>query len=79
MQVAYESEDQANKASVAKAGMPAPPPPPPKPQIPPDELNQVVGRLNDLMNMDPAQTNKNIQGQVAAAGQLEKIGTALMQ
>ena len=57
--------------------MPPKPPAPAQPQIPPDEINKVVGRLNDLMDMDPAQTKGVIAGQVSAAGQLIKVGQAL--
>ena len=77
MQVAYEAQEQANKSKVAQAGMPPPPQPPPQPQIPPGEINEVAGTLSNLMTLPPASTEGNIQGQVAAAGQLIKLGTAL--
>lgn len=77
MQTQFQAEQEQSKAQIAQAGMPPKPPAPAQPQIPPDEINKVVGRLNDLMDMDPAQTKGVIAGQVSAAGQLIKVGQAL--
>ncbi len=79
MQTQWQAAQEQSKAQIARAGMPPPPPQPEKPQIPPDEMNHVVGRLNALMDLDPAQTKDTIGGQVSAAAQLAKIGEALTQ
>lgn len=68
-------EAAQQKATVMQAG--APQPQQKEPPIPPDEINEVVGTLNNLMTLPPQATAGNIQGQVAAAGNLIKIGTAL--
>jgi hypothetical protein len=77
MQTQFQSEQEQSKAQIAQAGMPPQPQAPPPPQIPPDEISKVVGRLNDLMDMDPSQTKGVIAGQVGAAGQLIKVGQSL--
>ncbi|MFL6427894.1 MAG: hypothetical protein ACJ71S_06590 [Acidobacteriaceae bacterium] len=77
MQTQFQAEQEQNKAQIAQAGMPPQPQAPPKPEIPPDEISKVVGRLNDLMDLDPAQTKGVIAGQVSAAGQLIKVGQSL--
>jgi hypothetical protein len=77
MQTQCQAEQEQNKAQIAQAGMPPKPQPPAQPQIPPDEISKVVGRLNDLMDMDPAQTKQSIAGQVGAAAQLINAGKSL--
>lgn len=77
MQTQWQAEQEQSKAQIAQAGMPPPPQPPAQPQIPPDEVSKVVGRLNDLMDLDPAQTKQSIAGQVSAAAQLINVGKSM--
>lgn len=69
-------EAAQRQASVQQAGQPQPPAPPPPPQPNPQVMAEgvaVVDRLKQLSMMTPAQTNNNIQGQVAAAQAEAKI------
>lgn len=74
--VRMEAEIEAGQGLAAPAFAASPQ----KPQgssIPPDEIDRVVDTLTDLMTLPPAATRGNVAGQVAAAGQLVKIGSAL--
>jgi hypothetical protein len=77
MQTQFQAEQEQNKAQIAQAGMPPQPQAPQPPPIPPDEISKVVGRLNDLMDTDPAQTKGTISGQVSAAAQLINVGKSM--
>jgi hypothetical protein len=71
METQQLAETAQQKAIVAQAGTLK------GPQVPPDEINDVVGTVGSLMHLPPSATSGNIQGQVQAANALLKIADKL--